>query len=231
MNVDPAEIKKFDDLSEEWWNPNGSMKPLHKLNPLRLQYIKDHTDISEKKVLDVGCGGGLLSEAMARDAADVIGIDLSESIIKVAQHHAQKKRIIVNYQCINIETIAESHKNEFDVITCMEMLEHVPNPQAILKACADCLKPNGQLFVSTINRNIKSYLAAIIGAEYILGLLPKGTHDYSKFIRPSELTQWAQQAELKLVGLQGVSYQPFSGIFKLSEDVSINYMAYYEKRL
>lgn len=229
MNVDPIEIKKFDDLSEEWWDPNGSMKPLHQLNPIRLQYIKDHAEIVEKKVLDVGCGGGLLSEAMARDAADVTGIDLSESVIQIAKQHAEKKRVIVNYQCIDIDTIAQSHQGKFDVVTCMEMLEHVPDPLAILQACASCLKPGGRFFVSTINRTLKSYLGAIIGAEYILGLLPKGTHDYSKFIRPSELTQWAKQASLQLKNLQGLSYKPFTNAFSLSDDVSINYMACYEK--
>lgn len=229
MNVDLNEIKKFDAFSAEWWDPNGSMKPLHQLNPLRLQYIKDHTNIAEKNILDVGCGGGLLSEAMARESAIVTGIDLSEAVIQVAKQHAEKKRILVDYQCINVETIVKIQKEQFDIVTCMEMLEHVPDPVAILKACADCLKPGGKLFVSTLNRNLKSYFSAIIAAEYILGMLPKGTHEYSKFIRPSELTAWAKQVGLKLGNLQGIRFHPLSNDFHLSKDVSVNYMAYYEK--
>jgi len=192
LNVDPHEIKKFNALATDWWDPNGRMKPLHQMNPLRIQYIKNHTNIAEKKVLDVGCGGGLLSEAMARESADVIGIDLSNTLIQVAQQHAQKKRVLVDYQCISVENIAQTHAASFDIITCMEMLEHVPDPIGILQACANSLKPGGVLFVSTINRTIESYLGAIVAAEYILGLLPKGTHQYSPFIRPSDLTQWAR---------------------------------------
>ncbi len=229
MNIDINEIKKFDAFAQDWWDPNGSMKPLHQLNPLRLQYIKDHTEVAEKKVLDVGCGAGLLSEAMARESADVTAIDLSEEVIKVAKQHAEKKRVLVNYQCIAVETIAQLQKESFDVVTCMEMLEHVPDPEAILQACADCLKPGGKLFVSTLNRNLKSYFGAIVAAEYVFSLLPKGTHDYAKFIRPSELTTWATRAGFKLAGLQGVNYQPLSGNFSLSNDISINYLAYYEK--
>ncbi len=228
-NVDPAEIEKFSQFAEDWWNPNGKMKPLHQLNPLRLKYIQDHADVANKKVLDVGCGGGLLSEAMARACADVTGIDMSEAAIQVAQQHAEQQRVIVNYQCQTIETHAEKQAGLYDVITCMEMLEHVPDPKSIVDACAKCLKPGGKLFFSTINRNPKSFLAAIVGAEYILGLLPKGTHEYVKLIKPSELTTWASCANLKLVGLQGVSYQIFSSDFSLSKDVSINYMAHYEK--
>ncbi len=229
MNVDPHEIKKFNALAKDWWDPNGRMKPLHQMNPLRIQYIKNHTSIAEKKVLDVGCGGGLLSEAMARESADVIGIDLSDTLIQVAQQHAQKKRVLVDYQCVSVEQIAQTHAASFDIVTCMEMLEHVPDPMGILQACADSLKPGGVLFVSTINRTIESYLGAIVAAEYILGLLPKGTHQYNQFIRPSELTQWARQAGLKLGGLQGIRFQPFSQKWHLSHNIHINYMAYYEK--
>lgn len=228
-NVDPKEIKKFEAFAEDWWNPNGKMKPLHQLNPVRLKYIQDRVDIGNKKILDVGCGGGLLSEAMARACADVTGIDMSETVIKIAKQHAEQQRVIVHYQCRAIETMATEHSNTYDVVTCMELLEHVPDPPSIINACARCVKPGGKLFFSTINRNAKAYLAAIIGAEYILGMLPRGTHEYAKFIRPSELTTWATRADLKLVGLQGVSYQPFSGKFSLSRDVSINYMACYEK--
>ena len=228
-NVDPEEIEKFSALAEDWWNEDGSMKPLHQLNPLRLKYIDDQADITNKKVLDVGCGGGILSESMARACADVTGIDMSEPAINVAKQHAKQQRIIVDYQCRTIESLAEVAPEQFDVITCMEMLEHVPDPKSIIEACAQCLKPGGKLFFSTINRNPKSFLTAIIGAEYILGLLPKGTHQYAKFIRPSELTTWASCADLKLGGIQGVSYQPFSSEFSLSKDVSINYMVYYDK--
>ena len=229
MNVDLNEIKKFDEFAKDWWDPNGSMKPLHQMNPVRLQYIKAHADITEKNVLDVGCGGGLLSEAMARESAVVTGIDLSEAAINIAKQHAEKKRVLINYQCTAIETIAQSQQEQFDVITCMELLEHIPNPAALLKACADCLKPGGQLFVSTLNRNIKSYFGAIVAAEYLLKMLPKGTHEYAKFIRPSELTRWANAVGLQFGGLQGIRFNPFSGECKLTKDVSINYIAYYEK--
>ena len=228
-NVDNDEIKKFDEFAEDWWDPNGRMKPLHQLNPLRLQYIKNHVDIAEKKILDVGCGAGLLSEAMARESAIVTGIDLSQEVIKVAKQHAETKRVMVDYQCTAVENIAATQQQQFDVVTCMEMLEHVPDPAAILQACADCLKPGGKLFVSTLNRNIKSYLGAIIAAEYLLKMLPKGTHQYAKFIRPSELTAWTKAAGLHFGGLQGITFKPFSDEYYLSKDVSINYMAYYEK--
>ncbi len=205
------------------------MKPLHQLNPLRLQYIQNRIDLENKKICDVGCGGGLLSEAMARECADVTGIDMSEAVIKVAKQHAEQQRILVNYQCQTIEATATQQAETFDAITCMEMLEHVPDPASIIQACADCTKPGGKLFFSTINRNPKAYLGAILGAEYIFGMLPKGTHEYAKFIRPSELTTWASRAGLKLMNLQGVSYRPFSNTFSLTKDVSINYMACYEK--
>ena len=228
-NVDLEEIKKFDEFAKDWWDPNGSMKPLHLMNPLRLQYIKDHTTIAEKKVLDVGCGGGLLAEAMARESAIVTGIDLSEEAIKVARQHADKKRVLIDYQCTAVETIAQSQQATFDVITCMELLEHVPDPGSILQACADCLKPGGKLFVSTLNRNIKSYLGAILAAEYLLRLLPRGTHQYGKFIRPSELSRWAKEVGLRFGDLQGICFKPLSNKFILCDDVSINYLAYYEK--
>lgn len=228
-NVDVKEIEKFDNFAEDWWNPNGKMKPLHQLNPLRLQYIQNRIDLENKKICDVGCGGGLLSEAMARECADVTGIDMSEAVIKVAKQHAEQQRILVNYQCQTIEATATQQAETFDAITCMEMLEHVPDPASIIQACADCTKPGGKLFFSTINRNPKAYLGAILGAEYIFGMLPKGTHEYAKFIRPSELTTWASRAGLKLMNLQGVSYRPFSNTFSLTKDVSINYMACYEK--
>jgi len=229
MNVDSDEIKKFAMLSKDWWDPDGPMKPLHQLNPLRLQYIKDHTKLNEKKVLDVGCGGGLLAESMARECAEVTGIDLSEEVLQVAKEHAHKQRLLIDYQCISLEEIALTKKGYYDVITCMEMLEHVPNPAQILQSCAQCLKPGGLFFVSTINRNLKSFLAAIVAAEYLLNLLPRGTHHYEKLIRPSELTAWARQAGLRLGHLQGISYNPLSGIFLLKDSPTVNYMAYYEK--
>jgi 2-polyprenyl-6-hydroxyphenyl methylase / 3-demethylubiquinone-9 3-methyltransferase len=209
--------------------PQWQHEAITPTNPLRLQYIQDHADITEKKVLDVGCGAGLLSEAMAKVSADVTGIDLSQAAIQVAKQHAEKKRVLVNYQCIAIEDLAETQPASFDVITCLEMLEHVPDPAAIIKHCATLLKPAGKLFISTINRNLKSYLGAIVAAEYLLKLLPSGTHEYAKFIRPSELNAWATRAHLKLADIIGVTYRPLSSQFTLSKDVSINYMGYYEK--
>lgn len=229
MNVDKDEIKKFDEFAEDWWNPEGKMKPLHQLNPIRLAYIQQFVELTEKNVLDVGCGGGLLSEAMARESAIVTGIDLSESVIKVAKQHALKKRVMIDYQCISVEELAQDHLEAFQVITCMEMLEHVPDPRAILKACFDCLEPGGKLFLSTLNRNLKSYLGAILIAEYVLKLLPKGTHEYKKFIRPSELNRWASEVGFKLVNLKGLEFNPLQSHWSLSENVSINYLVCYEK--
>lgn len=228
-NVDPQEIDKFNEFAKTWWDPKGEMKPLHQLNPLRLKFIADNAELNGKKVLDIGCGGGILTESLAKSGAEAFGIDMSEKLIRVAKQHAQENALQINYQLITAEEFAEQHAQEFDVITCMEMLEHVPEPLNILLAAAKLLKPKGKLFVSTINRNLKSYLMAIIGAEYVLRLLPRGTHEYAKFIRPSELHQWAYEAGFELKKIKGMHYQPFTEKFSLTDDVSVNYLVCFEK--
>ena len=224
-NLDTEEVKKFNDIAEVWWDLNGDFKPLHQINPLRLNYIQERCSLSGLKVLDVGCGGGILSEAMSNLGAEVIGIDASDKTIGVAQAHGLKVNSNVNYIQTTIEDLLEEglHKN-FDVITCLEMLEHVPDPSQIVKLCSGLLKDNGDAFFSTINRNPKSYLFAVIGAEYILNLLPKGTHDYSKFIKPSELASWLRSSNLSLQNTTGLSYNPLTDHYWLSSDVQVNYM-------
>lgn len=228
-NVDPQEIQKFNEFAKIWWDPNGDMKPLHQLNPLRLQFINEHAELNNKTVLDLGCGGGILTESLAKAGANAYGIDMSEKIIQVAKQHAEQNKLAINYQMISAEEFAQQHSQEFDVITCMEMLEHVPDPRSILQAAATLLKPQGKLFVSTINRNLKSYLMAIVGAEYVLRLLPRGTHEYAKFIRPSELRQWAFEAGFTLKKIKGMAYQPFTQEFSLTDDVAVNYLVCFEK--
>jgi 2-polyprenyl-6-hydroxyphenyl methylase/3-demethylubiquinone-9 3-methyltransferase len=224
-NLDTEEVKKFNDIAEVWWDLNGDFKPLHQINPLRLNYIQERCSLSGLKVLDVGCGGGILSEAMSNLGAEVIGIDASDKTIGVAQAHGLKVNSNVNYIQTTIEDLLEEglHKN-FDVITCLEMLEHVPDPSQIVKLCSGLLKDSGHAFFSTINRNPKSYLFAVIGAEYILNLLPKGTHDYSKFIKPSELASWLRSSNLSLQNTTGLSYNPLTDHYWLSSDVQVNYM-------
>jgi 2-polyprenyl-6-hydroxyphenyl methylase/3-demethylubiquinone-9 3-methyltransferase len=224
-NLDTEEVKKFNDIAEVWWDLNGDFKPLHQINPLRLNYIQERCSLSGLKVLDIGCGGGILSEAMSNLGAEVIGIDASDKTIGVAQAHGLKVNSNVNYIQTTIEDLLEEglHKN-FDVITCLEMLEHVPDPSQIVKLCSGLLKDNGHAFFSTINRNPKSYLFAVIGAEYILNLLPKGTHDYSKFIKPSELASWLRSSNLSLQNTTGLSYNPLTDHYWLSSDVQVNYM-------
>lgn len=224
MNVDTLEIQKFSDLAHKWWDLNSEFKPLHEINPLRLQFIDDIASLQGKKVLDVGCGGGILSESLFFKGAEVTGIDLGEKALNVAKLHQLESGAKVDYQLIAVEALAEISPHSFDVITCMEMLEHVPNPNAIVAACAKLVKPNGFVFFSTINRNPKAYLQAVIGAEYILNMLPKGTHDYSKFIKPSELSSWARDAGLNVECMRGLAYNPITKIYRLSEDVSVNYM-------
>ena len=228
-NVSPEEIAKFDAMAKNWWDPEGDMKPLHLLNPLRLQYVKDRATIQNKKILDVGCGGGILSESLAREGGDVTGIDMSEAVIEAAQHHAKTHSIDLHYQCTSIEALATQQPSHFDVITCMELLEHVPDPNSVIAACTALAKPGGWIFFSTLNRNIKSFLSAIVGAEFILNLLPKGTHEYKKFIRPSELSRWASNHHLTMKDLTGVCYHPFSGTFTLSTDVRVNYLMAFQK--
>jgi len=229
INVDPAELQKFATLAHRWWDPASEFKPLHEINPLRLDYIDRIAALSGNAVLDVGCGGGILSEAMAGRGAQVTGIDLGEKALKVAQLHKLESGAAVDYRLVPVEELAEEQPESFDVVTCMEMLEHVPDPAAVVGACARLVKPGGQVFFSTLNRNPKSYLLAVIGAEYVLNMLPKGTHDYRKFIKPSELSAWCRQAGLDVAGMTGMSYNPLSKRYWLNSDVSVNYILHTTK--
>jgi 2-polyprenyl-6-hydroxyphenyl methylase/3-demethylubiquinone-9 3-methyltransferase len=229
MNVDQQEIAKFEELAHRWWDPESEFKPLHQINPLRLDYIDRRAQLNGKQVLDVGCGGGILSESMAQRGAQVTGIDMGEAPLAVARLHQLESGIEVNYQRTTAEDLAEDKPASFDVVTCLEMLEHVPDPASIIQACARLVKPGGQVFFSTINRNPKSYVFAIIGAEYVLKLLPKGTHDFSKFIKPSELESWSRAAGLQSLELTGMSYNPFSQTYSLGPDVTVNYLLHCQK--
>lgn len=224
LNQDPAELAKFSALAHRWWDPQSEFKPLHDINPLRLSWIDDAVGLSGKRVIDVGCGGGILTEGMARCGAHVTGIDLAEKPLAVARLHLLETGATVDYQLISAEQMAASHAGQFDAVTCMEMLEHVPYPASILRACATLLKPGGQAFFSTLNRNPKSYLMAVIGAEYVLKLLPKGTHEYARFIKPSELAGMAREAGLEVTGFKGMGYHPLSQTYSLGQDISVNYL-------
>ncbi len=224
LNADPAELEKFGDLAHRWWDPHSEFKPLHDINPLRLDWIDRHVGLTGKRVLDVGCGGGLLSEGMAARGAEVTGIDLSEKPLGVARLHLLESGQKVDYRKISAEALADEMPGAFDAVTCLEMLEHVPNPSSIVTACARLVKPGGQVFFSTLNRNPKSYLFAVIGAEYVLKMLPRGTHDYAKFIKPSELARWAKLATLEPAELIGMSYNPLSQRYTLGADTSVNYL-------
>ena len=224
-NVDANEIAKFEELASQWWDKTSEFKPLHDINPLRVGYIDQRAHLSGKKVLDVGCGGGILSESMAQRGADVTGIDMGEAPLKVAKLHALESGVSVNYQQTTAEAFAAEHAGEFDVVTCMEMLEHVPDPLSVVKACATLCKPGGHVFFSTLNRNPKAYLFAILGAEYLLNIVPKGTHDFKKFIRPSELARWIRQAELGAKDSCGLVYNPLTQQYRLDpNDTDVNYM-------
>jgi 2-polyprenyl-6-hydroxyphenyl methylase/3-demethylubiquinone-9 3-methyltransferase len=224
-NVDHAEISKFEELAARWWDHNSEFKPLHDINPLRLDYVDQHAGLAGKKVLDVGCGGGILSESMAVRGAQVTGIDMGEMPLKVAELHTLESGVEVNYRRVPVETLAAERPASFDIVTCMEMLEHVPDPSSVVAACAELVGPGGHVFFSTINRNAKSYLMAIIGAEYILNMLPRGTHDFSRFIRPSELDRWIRAAGLRTDHITGMTYNPLLGTYRLSErDVDVNYL-------
>ncbi|PKO30636.1 MAG: bifunctional 3-demethylubiquinol 3-O-methyltransferase/2-polyprenyl-6-hydroxyphenol methylase [Betaproteobacteria bacterium HGW-Betaproteobacteria-7] len=224
LNADPVELEKFGDLAHRWWDPNSEFKPLHDINPLRLDWIDGIVGLNGKRVLDVGCGGGLLSEGMATRGANVTGIDLSEKPLGVAKLHLLESGQKVDYRKIAVEALAEEMPASFDAVTCLEMLEHVPNPSSVIAACARLVKPGGQVFFSTLNRNPKSYLFAVIGAEYILRLLPRGTHDYARFIKPSELARWAKMAALEPQELIGMSYNPLTQHYALGRDTSVNYL-------
>ena len=227
LNIDPAEINKFEELASRWWDSQGEFKPLHDINPLRLHYIDERVQLQGKRVLDVGCGGGILSESMARSGAHVTAIDMGKAPLSVARLHAMESELDIDYQQITVEELAEKFPGEFDAVTCMEMMEHVPNPASVIDACKTLVKPGGSVFFSTINRNPKSYAFAIIGAEYILQMLPKGTHDYDKFIKPAELDEWARQSDLELRNIIGMSYNPLTKTYKLGRDVAVNYMTHY----
>ncbi|KNZ32982.1 MAG: 3-demethylubiquinone-9 3-methyltransferase [Methylibium sp. NZG] len=225
INADPQELAKFSDLAHRWWDPESEFRPLHQINPLRLDWIDAHARLSGKRVLDVGCGGGILSDSMARRGANVLGIDLASKPLKVAQLHAlEAGTASVEYREVAAEALAAEMPAQFDVLTCMEMLEHVPDPSSIVHACAALVKPGGWLFFSTINRNAKAFVFAIVGAEHVLKLLPKGTHEYAKFIRPSELAQWCRNAGIDLCDSRGLEYNPFTRRYWLSGDTSVNYM-------
>lgn len=225
INVDPAEIEKFSALASKWWDPTSEFKPLHEINPLRLEWIENQVGtLDNKKILDIGCGGGILAESMATKGAHVTGIDLAERSLKVARLHSLETGIKVHYQHISAEDMAAAHPAQFDVVTCMEMLEHVPNPASIIHACSKLVKPGGWVFFSTLNRNPKSFLFAILGAEYILNLVPKGTHQYETFIKPSELVRSAREAHLVPQQIKGLEYNPLSKHYSLSDDSSVNYL-------
>jgi 2-polyprenyl-6-hydroxyphenyl methylase/3-demethylubiquinone-9 3-methyltransferase len=234
-NADPAELAKFTALAQSWWDPAGPSKPLHDLNPLRLHYIERAVGLAAKlglapkNVLDVGCGGGILSEAMAHAGARVLGIDLSRAVLDVAELHALESRIEVRYREISAEELARERRAEFDLVTCMEMLEHVPDPAQTLGALAALAKPGGDVIVSTLNRNPQAFLVAILGAEYVARVLPRGTHEYLKFIRPSELAAWGRKAGLELRDLTGISYNPLNRSFRLSPDTRVNYLAHFRR--
>lgn len=228
-NVNPNEVKKFSAMASKWWDPEGDFKTLHQINPLRLNLVNKTVSLSGKDVLDVGCGGGILSESMALKGANVTGVDLGKALLEVADLHGLDKGVSVNYQHISVEDLADKKPGQFDCVTCMELLEHVPDPVSIINACSALVKPDGYVFLSTLNRNPKSYLLSIIGAEYILGMLPKGTHDYSSFIKPSELALWARQAGLVLQESRGIEYNPFTQSFSMTNDISVNYISIFKK--
>ena len=222
-NVDHSEIAKFESIANKWWDLEGEFKPLHDINPLRLNYINERVSLAGKNVLDVGCGGGILSEGLAQRGVHVTGIDMGEANLQVAKQHAESQGLSIRYQHIAVEELAAQQPASFDVVTCLEMLEHVPDPSSIVQACATLVKSGGHVFFSTINRNPKSYALAIVGAEYIMNLVPKGTHDYMKFIKPSELSRWARAAQLQIKDISGMSVNPLSMTFKITRDADVNY--------
>ena len=228
-NVDPNELAKFASLAQSWWDPAGPSKPLHELNPLRLRYVDRAASLRDARVLDVGCGGGILSEAMARSGARVLGIDLSQAVLDVAELHALEAKLAVEYKAIAAEELAAANPGSFDLVTCMEMLEHVPDPAATLSALATLAKPGGNVIVSTLNRKPAAFAVAILGAEYIARMLPRGTHEYLKFIRPSELARWGRAAGLELIDLTGITYNPLTRAFRLSPNTDVNYLAHFRR--
>ena len=225
LNADPAELAKFSDLAHHWWDPESEFKPLHQINPLRLDWIHALADLNQKRVLDVGCGGGILADSMARKGADVTGIDLASKSLRVAQLHALETGTPnIQYREVSVEALAQEQPASFDVVTCMEMLEHVPDPGSVVRACAELVKPDGWVFFSTLHRSAKAFMLAIVGAEYVLNMLPRGTHEYAKMIRPSELAASCREAGLDLVGTKGMEYNPITKRYALTADTSVNYM-------
>ena len=224
LNADQQELDKFSQLAHRWWDPSSEFKPLHDINPLRLEYIDSLAGLNGKRVLDVGCGGGILSESMAARSANVTGIDLGEKALKVAKLHLLESGQKVDYRLIAVEALAQQEPEQYDVVTCMEMLEHVPDPASIVRACSQLVKPGGHVFFSTLNRNLKSYLFAVIGAEYVLNMLPRGTHEYAKFLKPSELARHCRASGLLVDEVTGMSYNPLSKVYSLGSDTSVNYM-------
>lgn len=228
-NVDPAEVAKFDSLAARWWDTEGDFRSLHQINPLRLDWIRQFVDLRERKVVDIGCGGGILAESLAAAGAQVVGIDMAEGPLAVARLHQVESGVEVDYRQSTAEELAASEAGSYDVVTCLEMLEHVPDPAAVIRSCAELLKPGGDVFFSTINRNPKSFVFAIVGAEYVLNLLPRGTHEYDKFIRPSELERWARKAGLELQGSIGLHYNPLTRNYWLAPNVDVNYMMHFRR--
>lgn len=229
-NMDKAEVAKFEALAHRWWDRNSEFKPLHDINPLRANYIDQRSPVAGKKLIDVGCGGGILAEAMAQRGAIVTGIDMGESPLSVAKLHSLESNLSIDYQQSTAENWASTHAEQYDVVTCLEMLEHVPDPSSVINACASLCKPGGDLYFSTINRNPKAWLFAVVGAEYLLNMLPKGTHDYAKFIRPSELATWLREVGLSIQHMTGMSYNPLTKIYQLNDrDVSVNYLLHVKK--
>lgn len=228
-NVDPAELAKFDSMASRWWDTEGDFKPLHDINPLRLDWIRQHVKLAGCRAVDIGCGGGILAESMAAANASVTGIDMAEGPLSVARLHLHESGSDIDYRQSTAEDLASNEAGEYDVVTCLEMLEHVPDPSKVIKSCAELVKPGGHVFFSTINRNPKSFLFAIVGAEYVLKLLPSGTHEYEKFIRPSELEAWARNAGLQLAASIGMQYNPFSKEYSLGPDLAVNYLMYFQR--
>jgi len=230
-NVDPSEVAKFDALAASWWDLNGESKPLHDINPIRLDFIQQHCALDNTQAIDVGCGGGILTEALAKAGANTAGVDMGEMALNVAKLHALEAELSIDYLHLTAEQQAQKAAGQYDVVTCMEMLEHVPDPISVIQACADLVKPGGDLFFSTLNRHPKAYLLAILGAEYVMKMLPKGTHDYARFIKPSEMARWCRQAGLQVNDIKGISYNPFNKDFHLSDDVKVNYLMHCKRSI
>lgn len=230
LNVDASEIAKFEALAKRWWDKHSEFKPLHDINPLRANFIDEHSPVAGLSVVDIGCGGGILSESLAQRGAKVTGIDMGEAPLAVARLHSIESKLTIDYRRITAEELAEEQAGQYDIVTCLEMLEHVPDPSKVIKACAELVKPGGHVYFSTINRNPKAYTFAILGAEYVLNLLPKGTHEYSKFIKPSEMAQWSRTADLQWKEITGMTYNPFTKKYRLnSNDVSVNYLVHLKR--